>query len=99
MTQPIFLARVALRGGQIPRAIDDAQIGGIEMGGKPFGADKRTVGNGRHDRRSLRIVGETLSHFVIPALCRDPVAANAELAALDRSEEHTSELQSLMRIS
>src|SRR3546814_8133339 len=52
----------------------------------------------RHDERGCglsdaRVDGLTLSRWV------DDLESVVEAAAIDRSEEHTSELQSLMRIS
>src|SRR3546814_3942858 len=57
----------------------------------------------RADLAAVRLVGAVAdqidAEFALRALGRDANLARRDVEALGRSEEHTSELQSLMRIS
>src|SRR3546814_10552579 len=54
----------------------------------------------RHHAHNLRIIDDQARlHFPAPACCPAPQVRPLSLTALLRSEEHTSELQSLMRNS
>src|SRR3546814_5308727 len=60
--------------------------------------------NARAVRRKLRRFRRTRNPVRVPARCRDPINSGLRAIAAHnlvrpRSEEHTSELQSLMRIS
>src|SRR3546814_1893256 len=60
---------------------------------------RQTAGNGRHASLSLQTSAATLRRLILHHKGSTDVKSLASLQAFNRSVEHTSELQSLMRIS
>src|SRR3546814_10631880 len=89
--RPVFEIRVGLGLGQIERL----DILG-DRADQPF-AHRHT---GNMDRALVEAAcGEQLKHPFAQQIDRADLAVEAFTDEIDRSEEHTSELQSLMRIS
>src|SRR3546814_3208181 len=61
-------------------------------------ADHRHLGEGRDTHRG-DVAGQVVRHHQVDGLAAEDAGTGELAAAAQRSEEHTSELQSLMRIS
>src|SRR3546814_1005770 len=83
-----------------PRGIDDAQVRRIQMFRQPFGRDQRlavdVIHCGTPQTGSRR---QAANSMLTRRFCRPLFSTLRTLTEPIRSEEHTSELQSLMRIS